>query len=1094
MYTKPQDLANMKPAAHDIRNGLTTRGTMNTSLAWRSCLLAAALLVFVGVPRVANADFFAGFNDISGVGWTESGPSALISQGWTFRNQDNPNTVAPAWTRGIWFPPQEGTGFLFSGVMNLYDVSPVSCSRWAILPDVPDVASGATVTVWAIGYAMSGNNHQIEVRLSSGGTSTGSGAGDVGDFSTLVGSITPTAIWQPYEFTLPANGRLALRYQGLNMITNGGNGAYIGVDSITVGQPAVEPACRKPIPAAGETVVWRPTDGAHKICVDTTIPEGATLVLEPGVTLEFLDFAKLRVEGQLIGAGSVSQPIELTTPESSLDVRLNSAGNGHIELHQARIGVQMATIDSSVIQVGESIFTPVGGFRGFQSRTGLIRLENCVSLGDLHLDGVAGSYKLRNVRIAHGDLRLAGFSILDGVTIEDGQLELIRDWQRAEVGKVTIDNPNGPALKLRGGADFHIGPNANLLAYGGDYPIHLQGGGLTRDSVVTGSAILGPVPNEPGSLNGHYTWPDFGIPYVMLDDPYFTVNATIDPGVTIQMGEWAGLLLYGDVLGTVGKLQGLPGAPIRFESLDPATQHAWSVGAAGGVNVFEHVVIDGAGLGVTAPQSDIDVRECVVQNCMVGIQPSGLGYITVHGTRFYDNEIGVFDDPSPIGQGISVSGAQRPNIFEGNGIAVDYHLGPNGEIADIPADNNWWGDATGPFNSIFNPGGLGDPVSVAALFQPYLVAEPDLSDTPPVVRMKRPFIVAEPGDRIVLEWDASDDQAILQQSVWLEADGGGEFNPLPIVTGLFGDTRSYLWEVPFIGSTAEARKPVLRIQATDFSGNTGFDEVSIQIPAAPHDEGTFAFTSDLSGPFTIGQEIDVCWQGIPVSYNNITVFMVLDGDDNVYRVGENFGSCMSAQLRLPLVSTDTARIGLRVEAGGNQVQWYFSDEFEIRPHAAIGDAPPAVVLTNPNGPVALDGNVVPIEWSANDDHGVRDFRIQISCNNGRTWNTIARDLPADATSYTWQPPIGDGFTQTLVRVVAFDTQFQNSSSVSGESTAIPGDINNDGVVGILDRTVFVRVALGADSDPVHVLRSDVNHDGDVDGRDIQMFMELLLGQ
>ncbi len=1084
----------VEPKVAGRPDGATSAGARRSSAAQTRIAAAAALVSLVWLPATLRADFFEGFNTVSQPGWEESGPSNLIADGWIFRNQDQPTTVSPAWTRGFWFPPQEGARFLFSGLMNLYDVNPVSCSRWAILPNLPEVAPGGTVTIWAIGYNLPQNNHSIEVRLStSGGTSTGSGVTAVGDFNTLLGSINPTGTWLPHEFTLPSGGRVALRYVGMNMQTNGGNGAYVGIDALTVGPPAIDPACNPPLPAPGETIVWSVADGPYKICVDTTIPEGATLVLEPGVTIEFQDFAVLRVEGRLTGAGTAAQPVALTTPTQTSHTRLQAVGT--VDLQHAQIGIKTATVGKGVIRVSDGVFLPTGGFSALQSRTGLIQLQNCVAQSALHpfTLGQPGNFEMRNVTIAEGDLELAGFAILDGVTLQNGQLLLVRDFQRASVGNVTISNPAGPALKLRSGSDFYIGPDVTILAHGGEYPIHLQGGGLTPDSQVIGPAILGPQEGEPGGNNGHFTWPNLGVPYVLPSSPYFSVNATIEPGVTIRMGEWSGVLLFGDVLSTVGRIKGLPEAPIRFESLSPATHHKWFVGAAGGINLLEHVIIDGAGLGVTAPQSDIDVRECIVQNCETGMQPTGFGYITVHGTRIFNNGTGVIDDPASIANGMNVSGAQRPNMFVGNTIAVDHVLGANGEIADIQADNNWWGHPTGPFNEIFNPVGQGDPVSIAALFEPFLSSEPDLSDIPPVVRMERPFVMAEPGTWVLLQWEASDDHDIVHQTIWLEADGGGAFNPQPIEY-LPGDVRSHLWQVPFTGPTAEARKPVLRIEATDTAGNTGYDQVTIQIPAEPHVEGNFAFTTDLSGPFTIGQEFDLCWQAVPVAYSNITVFVVLDGDENIYREGEDYGSCMSGgPIRLPLVSTDTARIGLRVESGGNRVQWYFSDNFAIRPHAAIGDAPPQVNLLSPNGLVPVDGSAVPIQWSAADDDGLRDFRVQASLDGGRTWTTIARDLPGDATSLLWQQPAGDGSVQAIVRVVAFDTTFQNSSSDSMSPLPLPGDLNGDGVVGFDDADLFVAVLLGLDSDPGDMARADLNQDGTADGLDVQPFADVLIG-
>lgn len=55
------------------------------------------------------------------------------------------------------------------------------------------------------------------------------------------------------------------------------------------------------------------------------------------------------------------------------------------------------------------------------------------------------------------------------------------------------------------------------------------------------------------------------------------------------------------------------------------------------------------------------------------------------------------------------------------------------------------------------------------------------------------------------------------------------------------------------------------------------------------------------------------------------------------------------------------------------------------------------------------------------------------------------------------------------------------------------DPNNDGSLNTSDLPVFVSVLTGADTDPAHVAGSDANCDGHSDGKDIFLFVALLLG-
>jgi len=60
-------------------------------------------------------------------------------------------------------------------------------------------------------------------------------------------------------------------------------------------------------------------------------------------------------------------------------------------------------------------------------------------------------------------------------------------------------------------------------------------------------------------------------------------------------------------------------------------------------------------------------------------------------------------------------------------------------------------------------------------------------------------------------------------------------------------------------------------------------------------------------------------------------------------------------------------------------------------------------------------------------------------------------------------------------------------------SVLPGDIDGDGDVDAVDQSLFVSVLLGADIDPLHVNRSDLNADGVANGADVEQFVIALLG-
>jgi parallel beta-helix repeat protein len=71
---------------------------------------------------------------------------------------------------------------------------------------------------------------------------------------------------------------------------------------------------------------------------------------------------------------------------------------------------------------------------------------------------------------------------------------------------------------------------------------------------------------------------------------------------------------------------------------------------------------------------------------------------------------------------ITVSGS-NPLVINNN-IAgnITYGLSNSDSMIILVAENNWWGDATGPYHWSLNPGGLGDPVSDSVDFEPWLTS------------------------------------------------------------------------------------------------------------------------------------------------------------------------------------------------------------------------------------------------------------------------------------------------------------------------------------------------------------------------------------
>ncbi|HEX6287910.1 MAG TPA: hypothetical protein VFZ66_01910 [Herpetosiphonaceae bacterium] len=205
--------------------------------------------------------------------------------------------------------------------------------------------------------------------------------------------------------------------------------------------------------------------------------------------------------------------------------------------------------------------------------------------------------------------------------------------------------------------------------------------------------------------------------------------------------------------------------------------------------------------------------------------------------------------------------------------------------------------------------------------------------------------------------------------------------------------------------------------------------------------GTLTITSDLRGPFRTGDQVPICWtaSGLSLAADSFEAYLFMDGNQrSVSLGGMGTAGCLPLPLTMPFVSTDSARVGIKIYGTYNRVKWFFSEPFTIRPDARIPDAAPTVALLSPvSGASIAPGSSVPIAWSASDDEGLRSFDVHGSYDGGRTWHVIARDLPGSARSYTWQTAPGSGFASVQVRVVAHDLRFQNSSATNSSGTTPP---------------------------------------------------------
>ena len=787
--------------------------------------------------------------------------------------------------------------------------------------------------------------------------------------------------------------------------------------------------CSSPFALSDET--WTLAESPVVIASDMTIPAGTTVTIEPGVVVELKNTAKLNVHGSLVGAGTPAEPIVFTGGATSF-VYIQVWGT--LQLSFAQIDMQVRPAAQGSLLFADTVFGPASGLMN-QGIGYFLSLERC-TFDDSFIWIGAGTVRMVDTNVMNDFISIGGSILrMDNVsgTGSPQQGMMLYDYEQpVYLDNLSVSSAAGPGIDIIAG-NFLFGDNVQLTS--NEYPVQLGGAGILPGSVLPAGGNLNNQIKVEFASNGVWSmvWADPGIPYAMTGGQYHTGTLEILPGVTVLLEP--NFTLWDD--DAVVDARGLPGAPVRFAQLVPGS--TWQ--GLQYFHRFENCIIEGGQAGARFHSGTFPgyIDNCIIRNNDIGMENDA----AVRKTRFLDNTVGAWGNDMPLG----LESPTNPNSFVGNGDAVQEF---SGHIVD--ARYNWWDDPSGP-TSPDNPGGSGQPVTGCCIQTvPFLTAEPDFNDNPPIVHLLASprrenagmlySSFVDPGTAVVIGWDAQDELGITGHRI--EFFNGWE-NAWSLVAELPGDQRSFEWIVPDVGPVNNSSSHRLRVTATDPAGQEGWDEHSYFIPTGV-EPGTLTVTGLSAGPFLPGRSIGtLCVEAVGTDpYDMIHWELSFDGDRYHIPMGSTTqagGGCLPLSPTAPFISSDTARIRLNTSGGQNRVKYFFSDYFTVRPDARLGDAPPSVTLTNPlGGETFPGGGLVPIQWTASDDQGIRGVDIQTSTDGGRTWHFIAEELPPTATSFAWQLPPSAGLSDVRVRVMVSDLHFQTSSDGGAVTFAVsPGN-------------------------------------------------------
>lgn len=200
--------------------------------------------------------------------------------------------------------------------------------------------------------------------------------------------------------------------------------------------------------------------------------------------------------------------------------------------------------------------------------------------------------------------------------------------------------------------------------------------------------------------------------------------------------------------------------------------------SASGSSTITNNIITGCshGAGIAVNNGSPIVAQNTVTDCSSGLYAYGKT-----ATPFINDNVLTSNDI-----GINIQNGSIPQEISSNSMhgSTQYGLYNATTANTILAENNWWGDETGPYNATVNPTGLGDTVSDSVDFDPWLTTDP-LADVTPPAEVTLGLVQKDPWNKtITLNWtnptDADFDHVEITRTdrdgteVVLSADAGGE--------------------------------------------------------------------------------------------------------------------------------------------------------------------------------------------------------------------------------------------------------------------------------------------------------------------------------
>jgi hypothetical protein len=276
-----------------------------------------------------------------------------------------------------------------------------------------------------------------------------------------------------------------------------------------------------PIPEPGETVTWMTADSPFQICTDLTIPTGGTVIVQPGVQLQFQGHM-LTVSGVLNVQGQTSSHVAITA-DGNFPPAIEVAG-GSLVMSFSDVGGQIR-LGPGKTTISDSTFTGPNGLIYtldilLPNLPPIVKLTRCtfsntqMQITDSYLVLKDCAFANTVTQVLRGYVRLLGTNTVDGQPFQ-----IVRETFQA-IQPLVVDGIHASNVTTAGGisltgGSFVLG-SRNVLQ-GNLYPVDVEGGLLPSSVVPLTGNTNDMIWAHAGGSQGVMRWANLGLPYLVTD-------------------------------------------------------------------------------------------------------------------------------------------------------------------------------------------------------------------------------------------------------------------------------------------------------------------------------------------------------------------------------------------------------------------------------------------------------------------------------------------------------------------------------------------------------------------------------------------------